>query len=292
MLSRRCIILVFILGFACAGCALFGEYDEELDPAKLLLRNRSLMTENLYLTTQGEQQQKEINLLKKQLEEKQASIEQLQAQITALNAEVAVKKQLEEQLAAANQKLAEITEQFNALKSRLSAVEKESATYLEMAKKMESEIKKGTISLRQSGDRIILNVSDKILFDSGKTEVKQEGLEVLERVAEVIKKATDKEVRIEGHTDNAKISGRLKEKYPTNWELSAARATNVARYLVEKGGLDPANIYAAGYGEYRPIVPNDTPEGKAKNRRIEITLLPKESEAASPPQPANQVEQK
>ena len=82
-------------------------------------------------------------------------------------------------------------------------------------------------------------------------------------------------VRIEGHTDSDKIHGALQRKFSTNWELSAIRATTVARFLVEKSGLDPRIIYAAGYGEYHPVAPNDTPENKAKNRRIEIVLIPK-----------------
>src|SRR5205823_14995744 len=80
---------------------------------------------------------------------------------------------------------------------------------------------------------------------------------------------------IEGHSDNQPIVGALTQRYPTNWELSAARAINIARYL-QKQGVDPANLSSAAFGEFKPVADNVTPEGRAKNRRIEIVLLPKE----------------
>lgn len=116
---------------------------------------------------------------------------------------------------------------------------------------------------------------EKILFDSGSAEIKKEGKKVLDRVVEILKNVKDRQINIEGHTDNVPISPRLAQKFPTNWELSTARATNVVRYLQEKG-IDPALLSATGYAEYRPVSPNDTEEGRAKNRRIEIVLVPLE----------------
>jgi len=85
----------------------------------------------------------------------------------------------------------------------------------------------------------------------------------------------DKSIRIEGHTDDVQIAGLLAKRYPTNWELSAARAINVARHLQDQG-IDPGQLSAVAYGEWKPVATNDTAEGKAKNRRIEIILVPKE----------------
>jgi chemotaxis protein MotB len=120
-----------------------------------------------------------------------------------------------------------------------------------------------------------MDVVDKILFASGEAKVKKEGLEVLKRVVDILKNMKDKNIRIEGHTDNVKIAGHLIRVYPTNWELSAARALNVTRYLQEQG-IDPKIISATAFGEYQPLADNDTPEGRAKNRRIAIILLPKD----------------
>ncbi len=100
---------------------------------------------------------------------------------------------------------------------------------------------------------------------------------MLLQVADVLKKLTDKQILIQGHTDNVPIGGVLKEKYPTNWELSVDRATHVVRFLQEKGGVPPEMLVAAGYGPYRPVASNESDDGRSQNRRIEIVLLDKEA---------------
>jgi len=106
--------------------------------------------------------------------------------------------------------------------------------------------------------------------------VKPAGLQVLKQVSDILKKVTDKQIRIEGHTDNVPIGVKLRGRFPTNWELSTARATSVVRYLIEDGGVDRANLLAVGYADTRPLVANDTEEGRTANRRIEIALYPKD----------------
>jgi flagellar motor protein MotB len=128
-----------------------------------------------------------------------------------------------------------------------------------------------------------VTLAARALFDSGQAEVKAEGRERLKQLAETLKTVSGKEIRIEGHTDNVPIRGRLRNKFPTNLELSTARALNVLRYLVEEGGLPRENLTAVGYADTRPVASNDTPEGRQENRRIEIILLPKSS-APTPPE--------
>jgi chemotaxis protein MotB len=115
---------------------------------------------------------------------------------------------------------------------------------------------------------------ESILFDSGKADVKKEGVEALAKVADVLKNTTDQDIIVAGYTDNVPIKGNLAKIYPTNWELSAARAISVVKILAADG-VDPNLMSAAGFGEYHPVADNDTPEGKAKNRRMEIILMPK-----------------
>ena len=117
---------------------------------------------------------------------------------------------------------------------------------------------------------------DRVLFDSGQAQVKPAGLKVLKQVSDVLKKVTDKQVRIEGHTDNVPIGVKLREKFATNWELSTARATSVVRYLIEEGGVDRTMLAAGGYADTRAVESNDTDAGKAANRRIEIVLYQKD----------------
>lgn len=117
-------------------------------------------------------------------------------------------------------------------------------------------------------DGVVISLSGNVLFDSGRADLKPEGLVLLDALAERLAQLPN-EVRIEGHTDNVPIETDL---YPSNWELSAARATTVARYLAEHG-VDPRRLIAAGYGEYRPVASNDTREGRARNRRVDIVVL-------------------
>ncbi|MBI5576379.1 MAG: OmpA family protein [Deltaproteobacteria bacterium] len=160
-------------------------------------------------------------------------------------------------------------------KAQEEKVQKVSKTYEDLLVKMKGEIAKGEVTISELKGKLTVNMVDAILFDSGKAEVKEEGQAVLMKVISILKDVKDKSIRTEGHTDNVPIIGMLAKKYPTNWELSAARAINVTRYLQEQG-LDPGILSAVAYGENKPVAPNDTPEGKRKNRRIEIILVPKE----------------
>ena len=158
-------------------------------------------------------------------------------------------------------------------KAKEAEVKTVSKTYEQLLAEMKGEIEQGQIAITELQGKLTVDVLDKILFDSGQAEVKPEGLAVLKRVVEILMTVMDKVIRIEGHTDNIPIAGALAKRYPTNWELSAARAINVTRYL-EKEGIDPSILSAAAFGEYQPVAENDTPEGRAKNRRIAIILLP------------------
>lgn len=166
----------------------------------------------------------------------------------------------------------ELTE---ATKAREEKVREVSATYDQLVTKMKGEIAKGQVTISELKGKLTVNMLDAILFDSGKAEVKQEGLVVLGKVIEILKTVNDKSIRIEGHTDNKPVVGPLTQSYPTNWELSAARAINVARYL-QKQGIQATKLSAAAFGEFRSVADNATPEGRAKNRRIEIVLVPKD----------------
>ena len=132
-------------------------------------------------------------------------------------------------------------------------------------KKALSEEKEFEIFTTKEG--VVLKLPGKVLFDTGKAELKPKAKTLLNKVAPLFKQYPYP-VRVEGHTDNVPIHT---EKYPSNWELSAARAVNVVRYLQGKG-LSKEKVFAVGYGEYRPLVSNDTPEHRALNRRVEIVI--------------------
>ncbi len=154
----------------------------------------------------------------------------------------------------------------------LAREEKSKATYEQLMSELQKEVSEGQIAIQQYQDKLTLNVAEKIFFDSGSAELKPGGKEVLVKVGHIVKGLTDKVIRVEGHTDNVPISKSLQSTYPTNWELSAARATTVVRFLQEFAGVPPEMLAAAAFGQYRPIAPNDTLANKQKNRRIEIVL--------------------
>jgi flagellar motor protein MotB len=163
-----------------------------------------------------------------------------------------------------------------------SAEEKEAeisklkGTYDELVGNLKNEISSGQIQVTELKGKLTLNMVEKILFNSGQASVKESGQKVLDRIASALKNIQDKDIRVEGYTDNTPLGPKLRERFPTNWELSTARATNVVRYLEETDQLDPSRLVAAGFGQYHPISENDTEEGRAQNRRIDIVLVPHE----------------
>jgi chemotaxis protein MotB len=137
-----------------------------------------------------------------------------------------------------------------------------------------------SVQINQIQNRVVVSVAEELFFDTGKAEIKPDGKRVLRRIGAVLKKIPEKNVRIEGHTDNIPIGRSLRAQYPTNWELGAARAVNVVRYLEEEAGLDPLRLSAVSYGQYRPKASNRTAAGRARNRRIEITLVDRDLDLA------------
>ena len=153
----------------------------------------------------------------------------------------------------------------------------------EQLKPLETEIK--GIEIKREGEKLVITMVDQVLFDSGHAEIKPSGGEVLLRVSEILRSSSDQKILVEGHTDNVRIGRKLKKTYPTNWELSRARAGGVMHYLGDEGGIAPARISAAEYADTRPLASNKTEEGRQKNRRVEIILMPKDQTAAAPPTP-------
>ncbi|MFY9313763.1 MAG: OmpA family protein [Tepidanaerobacteraceae bacterium] len=125
---------------------------------------------------------------------------------------------------------------------------------------------------------LVIRFVEGVLFDSGKADIKNEARAILDKIAPLLID-THRHIRIEGHTDNLPINTR---EFPSNWELSTARAVNVVKYFIEKHNFSPYILSAAGYGEYRPIAPNDSDKNRALNRRVDIIILKSTSESTEP----------
>jgi chemotaxis protein MotB len=145
----------------------------------------------------------------------------------------------------------------------------------ELEKRLRGE-KGVSVGINERG--LVVTFLAEVLFDSGKAKIRSGAHDVLDKVAKVMnEKISGRNIAVEGYTDNEPIK---KSGWKSNWELSTARATSVLHYLEERG-LEPKKLQATGYGEYRPVASNDTVEGRQKNRRVEIIILPKMSKAES-----------
>jgi chemotaxis protein MotB len=137
---------------------------------------------------------------------------------------------------------------------------------------LKDQISAREIEVVEEEDMLKVIFVDKILFDSGSAEINERGRQLLQVIANPLKENRGQEIVVEGHTDNVPLSQRLKKRYPSNWELSAARAAAVVRFFQEQAGIEPERLSARGYSFYRPVAPNTSEEGRHLNRRIEVIL--------------------
>ncbi len=244
---RIAVIFPLLALLLMAGCVSKGTYQTKAKEAEsLTARNDSLQTQVQNLTA-------EVAVLKKDKEMTRMEKDALQAKVSELQAKI---NELSQKAEKAEQ------------------LEKTTQTYQDLTKKLEKEIQEGQVQITEMKNRLTMTMVDKILFPSGSAQISKDGKRVLDKVVTILKDIKDKRIQVEGHTDNVRIVSSLVKKYPTNWELSTARATEVVRYLQESGDINPKLLSATGYSEYQPVASNDTEEGKHKNRRIEIVLLP------------------
>lgn len=287
MLRKMQLMAVLLgLSWAIGGCVSMGKYDlkdkEACDISKTLQemqqKNADLTRENTDLKVQFEKLNGNVAGLTKERENLTADNRKLEDLLKAKTDELSSNvRELRQKSADLENENARFKGDIaNLQKARVEEVQKTSNTYEEMLEKMKNEISQGQVTISELKGKLTVNMVDAILFDSGKAEVKQAGLGVLQKVIDILKTVKEKAIRIEGHTDNVQISGALTRKYPTNWELSAARAVNVTRYLQQQG-IDPGVLSAVAYGEFHPVAGNDKEEGKARNRRIEIILVPRDA---------------
>lgn len=203
-------------------------------------------------------------------------LEDLRVQSEALTAERAA---LEGDISQLAESKAQLSQELAATSLALSAASKNvrglQSTFEGLVADLESELQKGQIEIEQLRSGLRVAVSDEILFQSGSAKLDVGGIEVLETVANHIKKL-DYAIDVEGHTDNRQIRGALTKRYPTNWELAGARASSVVR-LFESAGIEGARLQAISRAEHAPVASNDDDEGRGQNRRIEIRLRPRET---------------
>jgi chemotaxis protein MotB len=171
-------------------------------------------------------------------------------------------------------------EQISDLQAQVADLQKEKDKVGQMAKgledEMRSDLESKDVTISNLKGKLTVNILDRVMFDSGEAVMKPDGESVLRKIASILAAHPELKIQVIGHTDNVPIRNR----FASNWELSTARALAAVHFLVDKAAVDPRRVGAAGYGEYRPIADNSTAEGRARNRRIAITILPDELAAA------------
>jgi chemotaxis protein MotB len=195
------------------------------------------------------------------------------------------KAALEQDNAALKQQIASHMQQNAVVQQKVGSLEQQNAAMVEADKQRQQqynalvqglamEVQKGQLQVRQYQNMLTVDLSEQIFFDSGRATLKPGGKQILKKVADAIQAYENKLIRVVGYTDNVPVAKALQGKFPTNWELSVARATTVVRFL-QDAGIPPERMVASGRGEYSPVASNDTAEGRQKNRRIEIMLIDK-----------------
>lgn len=214
------------------------------------------------------------DVLRKQLDDQTAVVGELKKRLEKLGQNV---DKLMSEKGALAQGLEDTKHRLEELRKQREAAEQRLATFKKLVDKFQSMISANQLKVVVRNGRMLLSLPDAVLFDSGKTEVKPEGAKTLTQIAEVLGAMTDRSFLVAGHTDDVPIKT---PRFPSNWDLSASRAVEVVNHLI-KQGMKPQALAAAGYGEFDPVAPNDTPEHKAQNRRIEIVLQPNLAELPS-----------
>jgi chemotaxis protein MotB len=175
---------------------------------------------------------------------------------------------------------AELNAQLEELRKQKAAADARAALFHDFIAKFRKMIDAGKVSIHIRHGRIVLTLHNDVLFDEGKTDLKPAGEQALTEIATTLKTVGNRSFQVSGHTDNLPIK---KPEFPSNWELSTARAVVVVKFL-QKQGVSPGVLSAAGYGEWDPVASNADAPSRTKNRRIEIALVPNIEELISSPE--------
>lgn len=283
-------MLVILVSMLAGACVTTGTYDRKV--AELTkLRDADATAGKLREDAQAAQLEK----AQKSYAEQQAQLLAVQAALETANADkVTLQKQVDDdtQLVSTlkqrleklgqnvdnlvkergqlTQTMADTAARLEELRKQKAAADLRAATFRGLVAKLRSMIDAGQLKVVIRNGRMIIALPNDILFDSGRTDVKNDGRLALAKVAQVLTTVTDRDFLVAGHTDDVPIRTSL---FPSNWELSTRRAVEVVHFLIAQG-MRPRVLAAAGYGEFDPAVPNDSPEHRAQNRRIEIVLQP------------------
>jgi chemotaxis protein MotB len=177
-----------------------------------------------------------------------------------------------EELLAKDAEIDSLQQKVSDLQSNLDQLKQRNQ---QLQNDLDSVSSRGKMTMEKLDQTTVLRVPNDVLFQSGHASLTSEGKKLLDDISSVMKKYSDYDIRVEGHTDSIPIKPEYRNIFPSNWELSTARATQVVHYLVSENGIDPRRLSAVGQGKYRPVATNATAEGRSQNRRVEFYFMPK-----------------
>lgn len=240
--------------------------------SQLTIRN-TMVTE---LEDQVQGLQSTIRSLEEEVARSQRELEELQKQLRDVQSRAHT---LEEHLAEKDQELERLDNTLRTLRgekaSAEASIDELRSTYESLISDLKERIENQEVTIERFEQEISVTFVDRILFEFGKAAVSPEGEEVLRHVGQILKGVENRKIRVVGHTDDRPIHTDYRDKFPSNWELSSARASAVIHYFQEELGIDPTRLEAVGRSFYDPVATNQTPEGRGRNRRVEIILAPR-----------------
>jgi chemotaxis protein MotB len=252
-------LLAVSLALGAAACGV----NEDLYNATV--KDRDQQKEQLAETQKALAQEKAQHA--KDVDARDARVAVLSKKLTSLGQDVS---RLETERGNMGSELEQAQKRMEELRKAQAQAEERAAQFRKLVSQFKALTDAGKLQVEIRENRMIVRLGDKILFDPGKTDLKPEGKDALTQVTAVLKTLPNRNFQVAGHTDNVPIKSK---RFRSNWDLSTARAVEVTNFMIA-AGMEPKRLSAAGYADQSPVAPNDTPENMAKNRRIEITLVP------------------
>ncbi|WP_455223463.1 OmpA family protein [Kaarinaea lacus] len=276
-------VIIILFLSVLSGCVSQSKYETAVQEAEAVKQERDALADNLRLLqsrvndleSQKKQLESDLESTNEKLSEANKELTDTNQKLVEINEQLDKKNQLlsstSEELEAKQKALAETTQKLQATADYMKKTDK---LYDDLVKELSSELDAKSIKIKEMKDGVNVNLSEDILFSSGSATLNESGKKVISKVSQKLKDIPH-QVIVAGFTDNVPIRGKLTDKFPTNWELAGARAASVVR-LLEQEGVDSKKLTAVSFGENEPVESNDTPDGRAQNRRIEIRMRPVE----------------
>lgn len=268
---KTSLLLTLSYCLALGGCVSQGKYDQAVATTE---------------TTRAQLQQKNALLQQKDalLDQTNTELGQRMSDVAKLKSEIELLEQIGRtrsgEHAATRSRIGDLQKRLVELEAAQHASEARAALYKDLSHKLRKQIDDGDLAIVLRDGRMVLQLPNDVLFDSGRTEVKPAGKAALQAIADVMKQMPQRQFQVAGHTDNVPIHN---DRFASNWELSSARALRVVHFLMG-AGANAAMLSAAGYSEVDPVADNTSPEGRKRNRRTEITLQPNIDELVKVPE--------